>query len=97
MTGVESEDRGIDHAGSLQILRDARAILAVAATRHWRRPRRDQAPSYMWIAQEIGLSDEAQECAERIWNVANGSGGWGPEAEERAFERCCEMLKTEQL
>lgn len=80
-------------AQRIQALCEVRAILAVAAMQHWRDP---AAPSYYNIAQLLGLPRESADLADEIWNAANGPDE-GPETEEHALERCCDLLEAELM
>lgn len=79
-------------AKRIQALRDSRAILSVAAAKHWRD--HSMAPNYYIIAKSLQLPTAAADLADEIWNTANGPEE-GPELEENALERCNDLLEAE--
>ena len=75
----------------LHCLREARAIISVAAlTADPKSP-----PHYYNIAGRLGLPKAAADLADRLWLDANGAEDSTVESEERALERCEEMIRRE--
>lgn len=77
-------------ADRVQLYKEARAIIGVAALSSWR----TRAPNYYKIATSLGLRKEAADVADEIWNDANGPDE-GPETEEHALARVQTLLEME--
>lgn len=71
--------------------RQARAVLAIAAAAEWDA---GHPPSYHKIVVTLGLDRDVADLADEIRNDANGPDE-GQETEERALERCCDLLRME--
>lgn len=74
----------------LQALREARAIIAIAATEPWK-PR---APNYYAIGKLVGFDRKSAELADEIWNDANGPDE-GQATEEHALKRAESLIDNE--
>lgn len=79
----------------LQLKREARAIIAVAAitktgkSPHW------EAPNYYVIAKSLGLSDKAADLADEFYNQVNGPDEWTVALEEAAMERAQDLIEMQ--
>lgn len=77
-------------------LKRARAIIAVATLSTWRNKfGHYDAPNYYKIATSLGLDKKDADCADEIWNGANGADE-GPETEEHAMERVNDLIAMER-
>jgi hypothetical protein len=72
----------------LQAYREARAIIAVAATEPWK----TRAPNYVAIAKRLGFAPKIAELADEIWNDANGPDE-GRHTEEYALQRVQTLME----
>lgn len=74
----------------IQLYREARAIIAIAALESWER----DAPNYYKIAERLGLDRKAAHVADEIWNASNGPDE-GQQTEENALEHVVLLLRME--
>lgn len=72
------------------VLREARAILAVAALHKGK-----YSMSYYRIADDLGLDRRAADAANIVWMDANGPVDWTPKTEEKALVCTCALLQMD--